>query len=182
METHRPNASMVTLRDVAQGSGVSITTVSRILNGRESGVPIREETRQRVLAVAAELGYKPNLLARGLRGSRSSLLGVIARDISDPFHIQILRGIQDVVASNEDLTLDGILLTMYEPGNPSSERVASYVRSHLPQNMVFDVVVPRTIASAEAFAAGQPVVLRDPADPAAQAYVNLATTLAERFG
>ena len=95
---------------------------------------------------------------------------------------QILRGIQDVVALNEDLALDGILLTMYEPGNPSSERVATYVRSHLPANMVFDVVVPRTIASAEAFAAGQPVVLRDPADPAAQAYVNLATTLAERFG
>ena len=96
MDTPRPNASMATLRDVAQGSGVSITTVSRILNGRESGVPIREETRQRVLAVAAELGYKPNLLARGLRGSRSSLLGVIARDISDPFHIQILRGINEV--------------------------------------------------------------------------------------
>ena len=55
----------VTLRDVAHGSGVSITTVSRILNGRESGVPIRDETRQRVLSVAAELGYKPNLLARG---------------------------------------------------------------------------------------------------------------------
>jgi LacI family transcriptional regulator len=81
------------LRDVARGSGVSITTVSRILNGRESGVPIRDDTRQRVLLVAAEMGYKPNLLARGLRGSRSSLLGVIARDISDPFHIQILRGI-----------------------------------------------------------------------------------------
>ena len=48
-----------------------------------------------MLAVAAELGYKPNLLARGLRGSRSSLLGVIARDISDPFHIQILRGINE---------------------------------------------------------------------------------------
>lgn len=94
---------------------------------------------------------------------------------------QILRGIQDVVAANEELALDGILLTMYEPGNPASERVASYVRSHLPQNLVFDTVVPRTVASAEAFAAGQPVVLRDPADPAAQAYVNLATTLAERF-
>jgi DNA-binding LacI/PurR family transcriptional regulator len=92
---------MVTLRDVAQGSGVSITTVSRILNGRESGVPIRDETRQRVLAVAAELGYKPNLLARGLRGSRSSLLGVIARDISDPFHIQILRGINEVSRERE---------------------------------------------------------------------------------
>jgi DNA-binding LacI/PurR family transcriptional regulator len=95
METPRTGQGTVTLRDVAHGSGVSITTVSRILNGRESGVPIRDETRQRVLAVAAELGYKPNLLARGLRGSRSSLLGVIARDISDPFHIQILRGINE---------------------------------------------------------------------------------------
>jgi LacI family transcriptional regulator len=90
---NRANHASVTLRDVARSTGVSITTVSRILNGRESGVPIREETRQRVLAMAAELGYKPNLLARGLRGSRSSLLGVMARDIADPFHIQILRGI-----------------------------------------------------------------------------------------
>jgi DNA-binding LacI/PurR family transcriptional regulator len=80
---------------VANNSGVSITTVSRILNNRETGVPIREETRQRILAVAKEMGYKPNLLARGLRGSPSSLLGVIARDISDPFHIQILRGINE---------------------------------------------------------------------------------------
>ena len=94
-------AASVTLRDVARRSGVSITTVSRILNGRESGVPIRDETRQRVLSTAAELGYKPNLLARGLRGSRSSLLGVIARDISDPFHIQILRGINDATRSSD---------------------------------------------------------------------------------
>jgi DNA-binding LacI/PurR family transcriptional regulator len=75
--------------------------VSRILNGRESGVPIREETRQRVMAAAATLGYKPNLLARGLRGSRSSLLGVMARDIGDPFHIQILRGINDVARARD---------------------------------------------------------------------------------
>lgn len=95
LEPARQGRGSVTLRDVAHSSGVSITTVSRILNGRESGVPIREETRQRVLATAAEMGYKPNLLARGLRGSKSSLLGVIARDIGDPFHIQILRGIND---------------------------------------------------------------------------------------
>jgi DNA-binding LacI/PurR family transcriptional regulator len=86
---------------VAERSGVSITTVSRILNGRETGVPIRAETRERVLAMAAELGYKPNLLARGLRGSRSSLLGVIARDIADPFHTQILRGINAVSQERE---------------------------------------------------------------------------------
>ena len=94
---------------------------------------------------------------------------------------QILRGIQDIVATNEELTLDGILLTMYEKDNAACERVARYVRSHLPANMVFDVVIPRTIASTEAFAAGQPVVLREPADAAAQAYINLATLLVDRF-
>jgi LacI family transcriptional regulator len=97
----RPRRASVTLRDVARQSGVSVTTVSRILNGRESGVPIRDDTRNRVAAVAAELGYAPNLLARGLRGSPSSLLGVIARDISDPFHIQILRGINDASRARE---------------------------------------------------------------------------------
>lgn len=90
-----------TLRDVAERSGVSVTTASRILNGRETGVPIRGETRDRVLAAAADLGYKPNLLARGLRGSRSSLIGVIARDVSDPFHIQILQGINEVTRARE---------------------------------------------------------------------------------
>jgi DNA-binding LacI/PurR family transcriptional regulator len=101
VERGKGNQGSVTLRDVAQDSGVSITTVSRILNGRATGVPIREETRTRVLVVAAELGYKPNLLARGLRGSRSSLLGVIVRDISDPFHIQILRGINDAARAGD---------------------------------------------------------------------------------
>jgi chromosome partitioning protein len=94
---------------------------------------------------------------------------------------QILRGIQDVVSVNPDLTLDGILMTMFEEGNPASERVVDYVRRHLPANVVFPIVIPRTIATADAFAAGQPVVLRSPADPAAQAYVNLATQLADRF-
>lgn len=100
--TRRPAARRaVTLKDVAAESGVSITTVSRVLNDQESGVPIGPETRNRVIRAAADLGYKPNLMARALRGARSSLLGVIARDISDPFHIQILRGINDEAGANE---------------------------------------------------------------------------------
>jgi chromosome partitioning protein len=94
---------------------------------------------------------------------------------------QILRAIQDIVAVNERLTLDGILLTMYEPNNPASDRVVDYVRRHLPSNIVFDVLIPRTSATADAFAAGQPVVVRTPADAASQAYVNLATLLADRL-
>src|SRR5687767_2358933 len=88
-------SKMITLKDIAKEAGVSTTTVSRILNGRDSGITIREDTRERVLAVAQTLGYRPNLMARALRGSRSSLVGVILRDISDPFHIQILQGVQE---------------------------------------------------------------------------------------
>ncbi|MDO8502843.1 MAG: ParA family protein [Gemmatimonadaceae bacterium] len=94
---------------------------------------------------------------------------------------QILRLIQDIASTNDQLTLDGILMTMFEPGNPASERVVDYVRRHLPANIVFPMVIPRTIATTDAFAAGQPVVLRSPADAASQAYVNLATHLADRF-
>jgi DNA-binding LacI/PurR family transcriptional regulator len=97
----KPAVGAVTLRDVAAEAGVSITTVSRILNGRETGVPIRDETRVRILAAATQLGYRPNLLARALRGSRSSLLGVIVRDITDPFHIQVLRGLNEVARDRD---------------------------------------------------------------------------------
>lgn len=94
---------------------------------------------------------------------------------------QILRAIQDVIADNDELTLEGLLLTMHEEGNPATERVVHYVREHLPQHLIFNTVIPRTPATAEAFAAGQPVVLRNPGDPASQAYVNFATLLVERF-
>lgn len=94
---------------------------------------------------------------------------------------QILRGLQSMVDANPALALDGILLTMYEAGNAACERTAEYIRGHVPSNLLLDVIIPRSAAVADAFAAGQPVVLREPADPAAQAYVNLATKLAERF-
>jgi chromosome partitioning protein len=94
---------------------------------------------------------------------------------------QILRGIQDVVAHHPQLTLDGILLTMYEAGNPACERTEKYLRGHLPKSMVFDLVIPRSAAVSEAFAAGQPAVLRAPSDPGSRAYIHLAALLAERF-
>ena len=94
---------------------------------------------------------------------------------------QILRAINDMIPGNDELTLEGILLTMVDEGNPATERVVHYVRERLPQHLVFETTIPRTPATADAFSAGQPVVTRAPADPASQAYVNLATLLAERF-
>lgn len=94
---------------------------------------------------------------------------------------QILRSVQDVIAANPGLTLDGILLTMYDAGNPACVLTARYIREHLPAAMVCHEVIPRSYVLAEAFAAGQPAVMRAPADPASQAYVNLATRIAERL-
>jgi chromosome partitioning protein len=90
---------------------------------------------------------------------------------------QILRAVRDASATNASLVLDGILLTMLEDGNAVSQRVAQYVRAQLPAELLFDVAIPRTMASIDAFAAGQPVVLRSPDDPAAQAYTRLAELL-----
>jgi chromosome partitioning protein len=94
---------------------------------------------------------------------------------------QILRAVRDASALNGGLVLDGILLTMLEEGNAVSQRVAAYVREQLPREMLFDVAIPRTMASIDAFAAGQPVVLRSPEDPASQAYTRLAELLDPRL-
>jgi chromosome partitioning protein len=90
---------------------------------------------------------------------------------------QILRAVRDAAVSNPALVLDGILLTMLEDGNDVSQRVAAYVREQLPRELVFDVAIPRTMGSIDAFAAGQPIVLRSPDDPAARAYERLAEIL-----
>ena len=136
--------------------------------------------RCHVVIVDTPPGLGP-ISRRALEASQHVIVPLQCEPLALQTTPQILRGVQDIVARNEELTLDGLLLTMYDPGNPACERVVEYVRTHLPQNMVFDVMIPRSAAASEAFAAGQPLVLRDPADPASQAYVNLAALLAERF-
>ena len=73
------------MRDIAAAAGVSQSTVSRVLNDAPTRVPIAAETRERVLLAARGLGYRPNPLARGLRGAPTMLLGAVVRDFSDPF-------------------------------------------------------------------------------------------------
>lgn len=81
--------------DVAELAGVSRTTVSFVLNGVEN-IAIPEETRQRVLDAAAELGFRPNAMARSLRGGRSNVLGLVTSDIvTTPYSVEIVKGAQD---------------------------------------------------------------------------------------
>jgi DNA-binding LacI/PurR family transcriptional regulator len=81
---NRPR-SVPTMRDIAEAAGVSQSTVSRVLNDVPTRVPIAAETRERVTLAARKLGYRPNPLARGLRGAPTMLLGAVVRDITDPF-------------------------------------------------------------------------------------------------
>lgn len=81
------------MQDIARAAGVSQSTVSRVLNDAPTSVPIAVETRERVREVAERLGYRPNPLARGLRGARTMLLGVIVREITDPFFSMAIEAI-----------------------------------------------------------------------------------------
>ncbi len=133
-----------------------------------------------VVVVDTPPGLGP-IVQRVLQSSDHCIVPLQSEPLALQTTPQILRGIQEIISTNERLTLDGILLTMHDPANPASERIAQYVRTHLPKNMLFNLSIPRTVAAVDAFAAGQPVVLRTPSDAAAQAYVNLATILAERL-
>ena len=75
--------AMPRMQDIAAAAGVSASTVSRILNDAPTRVPIAPETRRRVLAEARKLGYRPNPLARALRGAPTMLLGAVAGCLQD---------------------------------------------------------------------------------------------------
>ena len=81
----------VTIKDVARLAGVSVTTVSRALNNAPE---IHGDTRDRVLRVCREQGYRANLLARSLSSSHSSLLGLIIPDLAHPFHAALALNIE----------------------------------------------------------------------------------------
>lgn len=83
----------VTMKDIARQAGVSQSTVSRILNGMPVAIRVSDKTRERVLAAAKEHGYRPNPLARALRGAPTMLLGAVVRDITDPFFVTAIDGI-----------------------------------------------------------------------------------------
>lgn len=82
-----------TIKDVAREAGVSISTVSRVINDSK---PVTNEVKQRVLDVIKETGYVPNPLARSLVTKKSQLIGVIVPEVTDPFAAEILNGIEEI--------------------------------------------------------------------------------------
>ncbi len=118
-------SSRTNLHDVARDAGVSVATVSRIINN--TGI-VNEETRKRVQASMDKLSYIPNTIARSLKVNFTKTIGFVVSDISNTYHISIARAVEDVIAKK------GYNLTLCSTGN-DKERELSYLKLLLSQNI-----------------------------------------------
>lgn len=89
------NPKRITIYDVAKTAGVSVSTVSRVLNGKDD---VAEETIIKVQTVVRDLGYASSLAARGMRSHRTNVIGLITPDVASPYCHEILRGVNQAIA------------------------------------------------------------------------------------
>lgn len=102
---------MATINDVAEKAGVSVATVSHVINETRY---VSSELTERVEDAMEELGYHPNTVARSLKTDKTQTIGLIASDLSNPFFSTLLRGVEDkalekdysLIVCNTDETLD----------------------------------------------------------------------------
>lgn len=99
----KPLRRNITLRDVAQESGVSISTVSIVLNQSRLSQSLSVQTRNRVEEAARRLGYTPDPVARSLKNRHSQTVGVMIFDITDPYCTRLLKGIEAALAETHFL-------------------------------------------------------------------------------
>ncbi|GAA3085007.1 LacI family DNA-binding transcriptional regulator [Kribbella aluminosa] len=157
---------MVTLRDIAEQVGVSVSSVSLVLNERGRG-RVRPEVAAEIRRVAAELGYVPNLLARGLKTKQSLTIGLISDGVASiPFAGQMLAGAQLAAAD------EGFLLMLIDTvGHPEVEAPAA--RALLQRNIEALVVAAEFHRDVELplVPNALPIVVLDgrPKDPGARA-------------
>lgn len=112
----------VTIVEVAEKAGVSLGTVSRVMNNDSHVAP---ETRERVSAVMREMGYVANRQARGLKGSRTNVIGVLAPDLGTGYIGEILHGIDAELGLHQ---LDLMLFTTHRAATKEANYVANMVQ------------------------------------------------------
>jgi len=144
----------ITIQDVAKEAGVSVSTVSRVLNRK---VDVASDTQERILSVIDELGYTSNLAARSMRSRRNNLLGLVVPDIGFPYSIEIMKGVDRAISES---VFDLLLYTtggIHKPGTASREH--HYV-SLLNNSLTDGVLV--VASSASEFVTQAPLVAVDP--------------------
>lgn len=131
---------MVTIRDVAKKAGVSVATVSRVLNNKGYS---HEDTRKLVNDAIKELNYKPNEVARSLFKKKSRLIGLLLPDIRNPFFPELARGVEDEIQEQ------GLHLII---GNADEkpEKEIDYIQT-FKQNNVIGIISTRNQAETELY-------------------------------
>lgn len=149
--SRKPN---VTIQDVAKAAGVSVSTVSRVLNEKDDVAP---ETYQKVQHTIEMLGYTSSLAARSLRSRKTGVIGLIALDLDDPFVVEVLKGV------NQAIQAFGYDLVLYASGNKSEGTRAAWEQSHvsLLNGSIADGVIIVT-PTAVTFPTAHPLVAVDP--------------------
>ncbi len=120
----------MTIKDVAEYSGVSITTVSRVLNNHPD---VREEVRAKVIAAIQELHYVPNTSARDMGKSQADTVGVVVRGVQNPFLNSVIRSVETAI------TQAGYTLVPHHIGTEDDELAAGagLVRSKRLRGLIF---------------------------------------------
>ena len=80
-----------TIRDIAKAANVSTAAVSYVINDKPG---VSEETRLKIQRIMREMNYRPNPQARGLAAKRTGMLGLMIPDITDPFYVNVVRGVE----------------------------------------------------------------------------------------
>lgn len=149
---HGRHGHVVTMRDVAKAAGVSVATVSHVVNNKPSA-RIGDDARRRVQEAVAELGYRPNALAKTLSQGTSRFIGLVADAIATtPFAGQIIHGAQD-----EAWKHGYVLLVANTDGNPAVENDAiTMMLEHQVRGILYstwyhrEILVPETLHQTDA--------------------------------
>jgi LacI family transcriptional regulator len=145
---------MARIEDVAARAGVSVGTVSNVLNRPEA---VSGKTRDRVLAAIAELGYLPNEAARSLAAGRSRTIGLIVPDVTNPFFADVTRGAEQLADQRD------VVVMLYNSGE-SAEREHRYfgrLETQRVQGVLVSPVHQAGTAVDDLVRRGTPVVLLD---------------------
>jgi LacI family transcriptional regulator len=144
----------LTIRDVAEACGVSVSTVSRVLNDKDD---VSADTYEKVRHVIAEMGYTSSLAATGMRSRCTNVIGVLVVDLGNPFSLELFKGIGKAIYGTE------YDLIVYSSGRIAATTQSGWERRHLSRldGSITDGVVIVT-PTTEDLTAISPLVAIDP--------------------
>jgi DNA-binding LacI/PurR family transcriptional regulator len=145
---------MTTIKDVAQKAGVSLATVSRVLNGHPY---VADDVRSRVLDAIEALNYRPSRVAQRLRAPQSRLIGVIFSDIKNPFYTLALTGMEQVL-SEQGLSL---LIGNSNSNRDREDNLIALMKAEDVAGLIVAPVWEDSAVLAEIVHSGLPVVVID---------------------